>query len=48
MKNSDDIKKLVKGLMIESYIEEGSQKIEKVFMENQLLTPVLDGTIQKN
>ena len=27
MRHSEDIKKLVKGLMIESYIEDGAQKI---------------------
>ena len=28
MRHSDDIKKMVKGFMIESYIEDGSQKVE--------------------
>ena len=34
----DDIKKMVKGLMIESYLEEGSQKIEDPYIYGKSIT----------
>ena len=36
-KHSNDLKGFVKGLMIESYIEGGNQKLMNTFMVNQLL-----------
>ena len=44
---NNDFKKLVKGVMIESYLEEGSQSATTWFMENPSPTRVLDGMIQK-
>ena len=44
MRCSDDIHKLVKGIMIESYLEEGCQK----FMVVRLQTLALDGKIVKD
>lgn len=46
---SPDIQKLVKGVMIESYLVEGSQKIgPTIYMENPLPIPALAGKIQKS
>ena len=45
---SSDIKSLVKGLMIESYIEEGSQKIGEHVYGKSIPILVLDGRIQKS
>lgn len=41
MKSSEDVKKLVKGLMIESYIEEGSQKIGEGIYGRSITDPCL-------
>ena len=41
MRHSDDIKKLVKGLMIESYIEDGSQKIGENIYGKSITDPCL-------
>lgn len=41
MKNSADIKKLVKGLMIESYIEDGNQKAEEGIYGKSITDPCL-------
>ena len=38
---SDDIKKLVKGVMIESYIEEGCQKIGEGIYGKSITDPCL-------
>jgi 3-deoxy-7-phosphoheptulonate synthase len=38
---SGDIKKLVKGLMIESYIEDGNQKIEEGTYGKSITDPCL-------
>ena len=45
---SKDIEKLVKGVMIESYIEEGNQKIGEGIYGKSITDPCLDGMIQKN
>ena len=39
--HSDDIKKLVKGLMIESYIEDGAQKIGEDVYGKSITDPCL-------
>ena len=44
MRHSDDIKKLVKGLMIESYIEDGSQKIGENIYGKSITDPCLGWT----
>lgn len=41
MRHSEDIKKLVKGLMIESYIEDGSQKIGESIYGKSITDPCL-------
>ncbi|MBE7053365.1 MAG: 3-deoxy-7-phosphoheptulonate synthase [Ruminococcaceae bacterium] len=41
MRHSDDIKKIVKGLMIESYIEDGSQKAEECIYGKSITDPCL-------
>jgi 3-deoxy-7-phosphoheptulonate synthase len=41
MRHSDDIKKLVKGLMIESYIEDGAQKIGENIYGKSITDPCL-------
>ncbi|SEP60809.1 3-deoxy-D-arabinoheptulosonate-7-phosphate synthase [Lachnospiraceae bacterium RM5] len=41
MRHSDDVKKLVKGLMIESYIESGCQKIEEHIYGKSITDPCL-------
>ncbi len=41
MRHSEDIKKLVKGLMIESYIEDGSQKIGENIYGKSITDPCL-------
>ncbi len=41
MRHSEDIKKLVKGLMIESYIEDGSQKIGEHIYGKSITDPCL-------
>ncbi len=41
MKNSEDINKLVKGLMIESYLEEGAQKIGEGIYGRSITDPCL-------
>ena len=41
MRHSNDIKKLVKGLMIESYIEDGSQKIGESVYGKSITDPCL-------
>ena len=41
MRHSNDIKKLVKGLMIESYIEDGSQKIGENIYGKSITDPCL-------
>ncbi|MDE5935980.1 MAG: 3-deoxy-7-phosphoheptulonate synthase, partial [Ruminococcus sp.] len=41
MRHSNDIKKLVKGLMIESYIEDGSQKIGEEIYGKSITDPCL-------
>lgn len=41
MRHSDDIRKLVKGLMIESYIEDGSQKIGENIYGKSITDPCL-------
>ncbi len=41
MRHSDDIKKFVKGLMIESYIEDGNQKIEEGIYGKSITDPCL-------
>ena len=41
MRHSDEIKKLVKGLMIESYIEDGSQKIGENIYGKSITDPCL-------
>ncbi|MDE5764193.1 MAG: 3-deoxy-7-phosphoheptulonate synthase [Ruminococcus sp.] len=41
MRHSEDIKKLVKGLMIESYIEDGSQKIGECVYGKSITDPCL-------
>ncbi|MCM1133612.1 MAG: 3-deoxy-7-phosphoheptulonate synthase [Ruminococcus flavefaciens] len=41
MRHSNDIKKLVKGLMIESYIEDGSQKIGESIYGKSITDPCL-------
>lgn len=40
-RHSDDIKKLVKGLMIESYIEDGTQKPEECACGKSITAPCL-------
>ena len=48
---SDDLKNMIKGVMIESYLEEGSQKYlrsDMTYMENLLQIHVLDGKIQRS
>ena len=44
-RHSDDIKNLVKGLMIESYIEPGSQKIGGHCYGKSITDPAWAGTI---
>ena len=44
MRHSDDIKRLVKGLMIESYIEDGSQKIGENIYGKSITDPCLGWT----
>ena len=41
MRHSEDIKKMVKGLMIESYIEDGSQKVEEGIYGKSITDPCL-------
>ena len=41
MRHSDDIKALVKGFMIESYIEDGCQKIEDGVYGKSITDPCL-------
>ena len=41
MRHSDDIKKMVKGLMIESYIEDGAQKIGECIYGKSITDPCL-------
>ncbi|MDO4862744.1 MAG: 3-deoxy-7-phosphoheptulonate synthase, partial [Ruminococcus sp.] len=41
MRHSEDINKLVKGLMIESYIEDGSQKIGENIYGKSITDPCL-------
>ena len=41
MRHSDDIKKMVKGFMIESYIEDGSQKVEDGVYGKSITDPCL-------
>ena len=41
MRDSNDIKKLVKGLMIESYIEDGCQKIGENIYGKSITDPCL-------
>ena len=41
MRHSDDIKKIVKGLMIESYIEDGAQKAEECIYGKSITDPCL-------
>ena len=41
MRHSNDIKNLVKGLMIESYIEDGSQKIGENIYGKSITDPCL-------
>ena len=41
MRHSDDIAKFVKGLMIESYIEPGSQKIEEHIYGKSITDPCI-------
>lgn len=43
MRHSDNIKKMVKGFMIESYIEEGSQKPEEGVYGKSITDPCLGG-----
>lgn len=43
MRHSGDIKRFVKGFMIESYIEDGNQKIETAFTANQSPIPASVG-----
>ena len=44
MRHCDDIKKLVKGLMIESYIEDGAQKIGENIYGKSITDPCLGWT----
>jgi 3-deoxy-7-phosphoheptulonate synthase len=44
MKHSDDVKKLVKGVMIESYIEPGCQKIGEGVYGKSITDPCLGWT----
>ena len=41
MRHSNDIKKMVKGFMIESYIEDGNQKVEDVIYGKSITDPCL-------
>lgn len=41
MRHSSEVKKLVKGLMIESYIEDGSQKIGENIYGKSITNPCL-------
>ena len=41
MRHSEDIRKLVKGLMIESYIEDGCQKIGESVYGKSITDPCL-------
>jgi len=41
MRHSEEIRKMVKGLMIESYIEDGSQKIEEGVYGKSITDPCL-------
>ena len=41
MRHSDDIKKIVKGFMVESYIEDGSQKVEDGVYGKSITDPCL-------
>ena len=41
MRHSDDIKKMVKGFMIESYIEDGAQKVEDGVYGKSITDPCL-------
>ena len=41
MRHSNEVKKIVKGLMIESYIEDGSQKPEENLYGKSLTDPCL-------
>lgn len=47
-KLSQDIRDIIKGVMIESYIEEGAQKVGSHIYENPSPTHVWDGKIPKN
>ena len=47
-KINKDIHNMVKGVMIESFIEEGNQKQMAIFMGNLLQTLVSVGILQKN
>ena len=41
MRHSNDIKKMVKGFMIESYIEDGNQKVEDGIYGKSITDPCL-------
>ena len=41
MRHSSEIRKLVKGLMIESYIEDGAQKVEEGVYGKSITDPCL-------
>ena len=41
MRHSEDVKKITKGLMIESYIEEGCQKVEEHIYGKSITDPCL-------
>ncbi len=41
MRHSDDIKNMVKGFMVESYIEDGSQKVEDGVYGKSITDPCL-------
>ena len=41
MRHSDDIKKMVKGFMVESYIEDGNQKVEDGVYGKSITDPCL-------
>lgn len=41
MRHSNDIKNMVKGFMVESYIEDGSQKVEDGIYGKSITDPCL-------
>ena len=41
MRHSDDIKQMVKGFMVESYIEDGNQKVEDGVYGKSITDPCL-------